>query len=152
MHRLLCCPHHHCLCFDHHHHCQPSLLSTSPKVSLQFTVFNTSTGVFHGTSMSISLMLALLQCPVCLNIVILCRTGEFCIVNCFSAFRCFLMHLQPFCHDCAQPLPRSSQYSDPSPATPKLIAVPQLNSGHYISLQPRTVGYKHIVVVCLLIT
>ena len=28
------------------------------------------------------------------------------------------------CHDHAQPLPRLSQYSDPSPATPKLIAAP----------------------------
>ena len=28
------------------------------------------------------------------------------------------------CHDRAQPLPSPSQYSDPSPATPKLIAAP----------------------------
>ena len=28
------------------------------------------------------------------------------------------------CHDRAQPPPRPSQYSDPSPATPKLIAAP----------------------------
>ena len=28
---------------------------------------------------------------------------------------------KPSCHDCAQPLPRPSQYSDPSPATPKLM-------------------------------
>ena len=28
------------------------------------------------------------------------------------------------CHDHAQPLPRPSQYSNPSPATPKLIAAP----------------------------
>ena len=46
------------------------------------------------------------------------------------------------CHDHAWPLPRPSQYSNPSPATPKLIAVPQLNSGHYVSLRPRT---SHIV-------
>ena len=42
------------------------------------------------------------------------------------------------CHDRAQPLPRPSCNSDPSPATPKLVAIPQLNSGHYINLQPRT--------------
>ena len=42
------------------------------------------------------------------------------------------------CHDHARPLPRPSHNSDPSLATPKLIAVPQLNSGHYISLRPRT--------------
>ena len=28
------------------------------------------------------------------------------------------------CHDHAQPPPRPSQYSDPNPATPKLIATP----------------------------
>ena len=42
------------------------------------------------------------------------------------------------CHDCAQPLPRPSRNSDPSPATPKLIAIPQLNSRRYINPQPRT--------------
>ncbi|KIM56831.1 hypothetical protein SCLCIDRAFT_29259 [Scleroderma citrinum Foug A] len=46
--------------------------------------------------------------------------------------------LDPACHDCAQPLPRPSRNSDSSPATPKLIAVPQLNPGHYVNLQPRT--------------
>ena len=46
------------------------------------------------------------------------------------------------CHDHAQPLPRPNHNSDPSPATPKLIAIPQLNSGHYINLWPRT---PHII-------
>ncbi|KIM60370.1 hypothetical protein SCLCIDRAFT_26704 [Scleroderma citrinum Foug A] len=44
----------------------------------------------------------------------------------------------PHCHDRAQPPPRPSHNSDPSPATPKLIAVPQLNPGHYVNLRPRT--------------
>ena len=43
-----------------------------------------------------------------------------------------------YCHDRAQPLPRPSHNSDPSPATPKLVAIPQLNSGRYINPQPRT--------------
>ena len=46
------------------------------------------------------------------------------------------------CHDHAQPLPRPSQYSDPSLATPKLIAVPQLNPGHYVNLWPSTFSYR----------
>ena len=50
------------------------------------------------------------------------------------------------CHDRAQPPPRPSHNSDPSPASPKLIAVPQLNPGHYVNLRPRTSSY------CLLAT
>ena len=46
------------------------------------------------------------------------------------------------CHDHAQPPPRPSHNSDPSPATPKLIAVPQLNPGHYVNLRPRTSSYR----------
>ncbi|KIM56856.1 hypothetical protein SCLCIDRAFT_29284 [Scleroderma citrinum Foug A] len=46
--------------------------------------------------------------------------------------------LNLLCHDHAQPPPRPSHNSDPSLATPKLIAVPQLNPGHYVNLQPRT--------------
>ena len=45
------------------------------------------------------------------------------------------------CHDHAQPLPRPSQYSDPSPATPKLIAAPQLNSGRYAHSRSWTSPY-----------
>ena len=48
------------------------------------------------------------------------------------------IYLIEHCHDCAQPLPRPSCNSNPSPAIPKLIAVPQLNSRHYVSLWPRT--------------
>ena len=51
------------------------------------------------------------------------------------------------CHDHAQPPPRPSHNSDPSPATPKLIAVPQLNPGHYVNLQPRTSLY-HLLAMC----
>ena len=60
------------------------------------------------------------------NVACDCRLteGEFCGVD--------------HCHDCAQPLPRPSRNSDPSLATPKLVAVPQLNSGCYINPQPRT--------------
>ena len=51
------------------------------------------------------------------------------------------------CHDRAQPLPRPSHNSDPSPATPKLIAAPQLNSGHYVNLLPRTSLYR-LLAIC----
>ena len=51
------------------------------------------------------------------------------------------------CHDHAQPLPRPSHNSNPSPATPKLIAVSQLNSRHYVSLWPRTSPY-HLPATC----
>ena len=51
------------------------------------------------------------------------------------------------CHDRAQPLPRPSCNSDPSPATPKLIAVPQLNPRHYVNLWPRTSLY-HLLATC----
>ena len=70
------------------------------------------------------------------------------LVSCRSFLRLATNTYHTFCHDHAQPLPRPSHNSNPSPATPKLIAVPQLNSGHYVNLWPRTSPY-HLPATCL---
>ncbi|KIM61377.1 hypothetical protein SCLCIDRAFT_25864 [Scleroderma citrinum Foug A] len=46
-----------------------------------------------------------------------------------------------------QPPPRPSRNSDPSLATPKLIAAPQLNPRHYVNLWPRT-SLCHLPATC----
>ncbi|KIM61353.1 hypothetical protein SCLCIDRAFT_25985, partial [Scleroderma citrinum Foug A] len=58
--------------------------------------------------------------------------------DCLQPTSSLLRDMLGICHDHAQPLPRPSRNSNPSPATPKLIAVPQLNSGCYINPRPRT--------------